>query len=115
MITQKHRFRGHGSLKYVYSRGRTVRGPLFSVKSILNDRRSSYRVAIVVSRKVHKSAVKRNRIRRRLYELIRQLDSQIAGPYDMVVTIFSDQIIETESAILNQQLMKQLNEAGVIK
>ncbi len=31
----------------------------------------NYRVAVVVSKKVHKSAVVRNRIRRRLYEITR--------------------------------------------
>lgn len=115
MIGQKHRFRGSGSLRYVYSRGQTIRGPLFLIKSVLNDRRDSYRAAIVVSRKVHKSAVKRNRIRRRLYELIRLLDPQITEPYDIVITILSDQVAKTDRDILKEQLVKQLGQAGVIK
>ncbi len=74
MIAKAHRFHGYGSLNFVYKNGKTERGPLFAVKSILNPKRSEYRMAVVVSRKVNKSAVARNRIRRRLYEIVRSLE-----------------------------------------
>ncbi|MBI3337916.1 ribonuclease P protein component [Candidatus Saccharibacteria bacterium] len=88
MISRKHRFHGYGSLKYVYRHGQTVRGPLTSLKYTHNDRRQTYRLAIVVSKKVNKSAVTRNRIRRRLYEAVRQYESKIIEPYDLVITVF---------------------------
>lgn len=115
MISRKNRFHGSGSLKFVLSRGKTVRGTLFAVKSIQNNRIQSYRAAVVVGRKVQKSAVKRNRIRRRLFEIIRSLDHEITGHYDIVLTIFSDQILETPVAELEQQLKKQLKDSGVVK
>ena len=72
MISRKHRFHGYGSLRYVYQNGKTVRGPLASLKYVHNPRRDSYRFAIVVSKKVNKSAIVRNRIRRRLFAIIRE-------------------------------------------
>jgi ribonuclease P protein component len=115
MISRKHRFHGRNSLRFVYSNGQTIRGPLFAVKSILNPRRSEFRVAVVVSRKVHKSAVARNRIRRRIYEAIRELKAEISQPYDIVITVFHDVILEESPKNLSKQIKKQLKMAGILK
>lgn len=71
MIASKYRFHGHGSLKFLYKNGRVIRSRYFTVKYITNHYRSNPRFAVVVSKKVHKSAVGRNRIRRRVYERLR--------------------------------------------
>jgi len=112
MITRKNRFHGYGSLKYVYRHGQTVRGPLFALKTVDNPKRKSYRLAVVVSKKVNKSAVARNRIRRRLYEAARQM--QIDKPADIVLTVYNETIQDEPWQNLNKQLKKQLKEAGVI-
>lgn len=114
MISSLHRFHGRNSLKFAYQHGKTVRGPHFSVKSVLNPKRRSYRVAIVVSRKVHKSAVARNRMRRRLYEAVRALEKDITEPHDIVITVFQDSLLDEAPTDLARQLKKQLGEAGVL-
>ena len=114
MISRSHRFHGYGSLKYVYRAGSTVRGPLFAVKSVSNDKRASYRVSVVVSRKVNKSAVARNRISRRLYAAVRLLQDDIVLPHDIVITIFSSDVLQTSSDQLRQQLKNQMASAGVV-
>ncbi len=114
MISSRHRFHGYNSLRYVYKNGKSIRGPLFAVKSVVNPRRKTYRVAVVVSRKVNKSAVARNRIRRRLYEIIRQLEDDILQPYDVVLTVFHDALLDTPQAALTRQVKKQLRESGVL-
>lgn len=111
MISNKHRFHGPGGLKYVYNRGQAVRGPLFSLKCLQNPKRSNYRLAVVVSRKVNKSAVTRNRIRRRLYEIFRTLEIQ--GAWDIVVTVFHDTVTEVPTKLLQKQVSKQLKTAGI--
>jgi ribonuclease P protein component len=60
MISRAHRFHGYNSLNFVYRNGQTVRGPLFAIKYTINPKRKSYRAAVVVSKKVNKSAVARN-------------------------------------------------------
>jgi ribonuclease P protein component len=115
MINRVHRFHGYGSLRQVYRQGKSTRGPLFAVKSLLNERRKSYRVAVVVSRKVNKSAVARNRMRRRLYELVRELDSQISGPFDIVITVFQNNLLETPHKQLHSQLLRQFKDSKIIK
>jgi ribonuclease P protein component len=115
MISRAHRFHGYNSLRSVYRQGSTARGPLFAVKSILNPKRKSYRLAIVVSRKVNKSAVARNRMRRRLYELVREMEGQITGPHDIVITVFHDSLAEAPAKELSSQIKKQFKDSGIIK
>jgi ribonuclease P protein component len=114
MIATKHRFHGYRGLRAVYRFGLNSRGPLFAVKSLKNDKRGGYRLAVVVSRKVHKSAVARNRIRRRLYEVVRQMEDQIDGPHDIVLTVFSASVLEEPTASLSRQVKKQFKEVGAL-
>jgi ribonuclease P protein component len=114
MISRKHRFHGYGSLRYVYQHGKTVRGPMSSLKFVPNTRRTSYRLAVVVSKKVNKSAVTRNRIRRRLYEAVRECESEIKEPYDMVLTVFSEQMATVPVEELREVVASQLKQAKII-
>jgi ribonuclease P protein component len=91
-----------------------VRGPSFAVKSILNQKRKSYRVAVVVSRKVHKSAVARNRMRRRLYAVVHDLEERITEPHDIVITVFNDSLLEESPKSLAYQLKRQFETAGIL-
>ncbi len=113
MIDKIHRFQGHNSLRFVYQKGQTIRGPLCSLKFIANQRRRRYRVAIVVSRKVHKSAVVRNRIRRHMYEIVRGIGPRIDRPYDLVFTAYSDQLAEMPIKQLETAMIEKLEKAGV--
>ena len=108
MIVRRHRFHGYNALRHVYSRGQTVRSSLFAVKYIDNQRRSEYRAAVVVSRKVHKSAVVRGRIRRRIYEIIRLHQQSINRPYDIVITAFSDQLATISAVELQKSILATL-------
>jgi len=123
MIGRANRFHGYNALRHVYGRGQTVRGTHISLKYTANPRRSSstssslssFRAAVVVSRKVHKSAVVRNRIRRRIYEIIRGQAGAFDQPYDLVFTIFSDQLAELPAHELRQQVESQLERASILK
>jgi len=81
------------------------------VKVRQNDRRKNYRAAIVVGRKVNKSAVARNRIRRRLYEAIRLNEGVIGGPYDIVVNVFSNEVAAEPFETVAKQMRRQLKQA----
>ncbi len=114
MLDRTHRFHGLGSLRFVYRRGETARGQYGAIKYIRNPRRSSWRAAIVVSRKVNKSAVVRNRIRRRVYEALRELAPQIRDPYDIVLITYSDQVAQLSAADLRAALTSLLHATGII-
>jgi ribonuclease P protein component len=99
MIGALHRFHGYNSLRGVYQRGQTVRGSMISLKFASRGRPRPYRAAVVVSRKVSKSAVVRNRIRRRLYELVRR-DQAVPLGMDLVFTVFDERLADLPPAKL---------------
>ncbi len=110
MLSQRHRFHGHGSLRYLYKNGQAVRSHYMTIKSIKNPRRSHSRFAIVISKKVLKSAVGRNRIRRRVYEVMRSELPHIRQPHDVVAMVFSSELIampNEELVSLVRQLFEQ--------
>lgn len=84
------------------------------MKFVANDRRPVYRLAVVVSKKVSKSAVVRNRIRRRLYEVFRQHAAEFDRPYDIVLTVFHEQIAAMPAAELEQVIVTHLRQAEII-
>lgn len=113
MISVQHRFHGYGGVRAVYREGKTVRGPLISLKYVdRHSKKPGYRAAVVVSRKVHKSAVTRNRVRRRIYEIIRKADGQLTDHKDLVLTVFSEQVAEMEATKLRQSVENLLSKAG---
>ncbi len=114
MIAKRIRFHGYGSLNYVYRSGQTVRGTQCMLRYAKNERRKSPRVAVVVSKKVSKSAVVRNRIRRRIYEIVRQYEPAISEPYDMVFSVFSDQVQDIPNKELQKIIADQLKKAKII-
>lgn len=93
MLSQKHRFHGYGSLKYVYKNGTSVRSSWITLKYVANTRRNHTRVSVVISKKVHKSAVGRNRIRRRVYEIIRAEIPKFTGVYDITLIIIAGEAV----------------------
>ncbi len=106
MLARQHRFHGYNSLKKVYPKSKSLRGSMISLR--YTDRSpKSYRVAVVVSKKVSKSAVKRNRIRRRVYEAIR-LSGSIPPSTDLIFNVYSDQVAEIDFKNLQDQLNELL-------
>lgn len=95
MISRKYRFRGHKSLDYIYKKGRTAKAGPMSIK-FAPSRGEDYRLAVVVSKKVSKSAVKRNRIRRRIFEQFRLIRAEHGQPirYDIIITAFKDDLAD---------------------
>ncbi len=70
-------------------------------------------MAVVVSKKVHKSAVRRNRIRRRIYEIVRTNIGEIPA-YDMVLTVFHEQVADMPHDELARAVTAQLRQARIL-
>jgi len=113
MISAKFRFHGHGSLRYLFKNAQAVRSRYVTVKFIANPRRKKSRFSVVVSKKVHKSAVGRNRIRRRLYEIIRHEQQSIVGIYDVAVIVTSGEVLGAEHEELKASICEIFTRAGM--
>ena len=112
MLSKKYRFHSRGGVKYVYQHGKTVRTPKMSLVFAENTRGFT-RVAVVVSKKVDKTAVGRNRIRRRVYEALRLNFDLIPKAKDYIFIIYSKDIIKMPFNELEGLLGKIVEESKV--
>ena len=93
MLSYKNRFHGHGSLRYVYKNGQAQRTHVVTMKYVANPHRRHSRIAVVISKKVIKGAVGRNRARRRVYEVVRAKLVDLKQPTDVALIIVSSEIL----------------------
>ena len=115
MISTLFRFHGHNSLRYVYGNGKAVRSQLFTIKYVTNSHRKHPRFSVVISKKVIKSAVGRNRVRRRLYEYLRVNIPNLSGVYDIVVICTSAELRTLPYTQITEQLDQLFNKANLYK
>lgn len=113
MLSYKKRFHGHGSMRYLYSNGSSIRSQKIVLRYIVNSRRKQSRFAVVVSKKVMKTAVGRNRIRRRIYEIIRQEFNRIDGVYDVAIIVFHKSVKDMPYDELRNQVVDMFKEADL--
>ena len=91
MLSKKYRFHSRGGVKYTYQHGKTIRTPKLSL--VYNDNSRGYiRCAVVVSKKIEKTAVGRNRIRRRVYEAIRLELPAFQEPRDNIFVVYGKDV-----------------------
>lgn len=114
MITKANRFHGHNSLSLVYRKGQTFSVAQASLRYFPKKNDKPYRLAIVVSRKVDKSAVVRNRIRRRLYEAFRARSKDFNQNADIVLTVHSAQIATMKNLELDELVSHLLIKSSLI-
>jgi ribonuclease P protein component len=98
----------------LYAKGKSVRSGALSLRFAPNAKRTNYRLAVVVSRKVSKSAVVRNRIRRRLYERVRILSNDFEMPHDMVITVYDASVATEPAEQLDAEVAKLVKKAKLM-
>ena len=113
MISKKFRFHSRGGVRYTYQNGKTIRGSKISL-IFADNSRNHQRYAVVVSKKTLKSAVGRNRIRRRLYEVIRAELPRIEKPVDCIFVVYSKDVLNADYKELRNLIHNLLQEANII-
>ena len=113
MISKRYRFHSRGGVRYTYQNGKTIRGSKISLVFAANSR-TRQRYAVVVSKKILKSAVGRNRIRRRMYEAIRAELPRIEKPVDCIFIVYSKDILDIDYKEIRTLIHNLLKEANII-
>jgi len=104
MLEKLFRISKNWEFQNIYRKGRGASSQFFSINFIPNKYDFS-RFGIVVSKKVAKKAVTRNKLKRQVRELVFELSKKVSGHYDV--------IISTKVAGLDldyQKLKKELEE-----
>ena len=113
MLAKINRFHGRKSLNSVYKKGQTVNRDQISLRYASN-RSKGVLVAVVISKKTHKSSVVRNRIRRRVYEYVRKNLNNITPNTSLIISIYSDRFKSTKAREIEDILGELLNRANVL-
>lgn len=84
------------------------------IKTVANKHRKDSRIAVVISKKTLKSAVRRNRIRRRIYETIRSILPSLNGVYDIAVIVTASDIINMPHQDMLNQIDQLLSQSDIL-
>lgn len=85
MLLAINRLRKTTEIDRVWKRGRSFFLPVLQIKSLPNTL-GIIRCAVVVGTKVSKRAVVRNKIRRRIREVMRLIMPKLTGSVDMIIS-----------------------------
>ncbi len=88
MLRRSRRIHGRDAVSAALTKGESAKNGFFVIRKLKNNLDRN-RYAIVISKKLEKSAVKRNKKRRQIYEIVRQLEKKsiidISSPSDIVL------------------------------
>ncbi len=113
MLSKRHRLPLRTDLTQVKKRGRLFQGKLFS---LLVRKRGDYqpsRFGFIISAKIHKRAVKRNRAHRLLTEAIRSLLPKLKPGFDSVFLV-KKRIIGKELSEIKESTERIFKKASLI-
>lgn len=114
MLAKLNRFHGHQSVRRIYKQGKAQRNELGSLHVFSDARNPVTRAAVVVSKKVSKSAVVRNRIRRRIFELVRVHMVEFKYPAQLVFTVYQAEAAVMPAEKLTAEVNNLLERAKLI-
>ena len=107
-----HRLKLRREFERVRKEGRAVRGGLLMLSVLPVDGEKRFRVGLITSRRVG-GAVTRNRVRRRLREIVRRNQQALKGGIWFVV-IARRSAAQTDSAALEAEWLRLAQGAGIL-
>lgn len=111
MLKKQNRITKTRDLQMVYRKGKTLHTPALVIKFLPNP--ESLKVGLVVSKKISKKAVERNRIKRALREEMRLRKPNLAiGHYMLVAKVGAAMYLSKE---IRAQLSHALEKAKLLK
>lgn len=113
MLPQDSRLQNEKEIERVYKKGKSFKEDFLVLKVVKNSLAKS-RFAFIVSQKVSKKAVARNKVKRRLRETIKKQTKIISSGFDNLV-IARSEAVERNFPEIEKVLIKLLKRAKLIK
>lgn len=100
-----------GQFDTIMEKGRVVHSPLFLVRILSGQ--ADTKIAAVASKKVAKTAVVRNKTRRRIYEAVKDLKGNILNNHILIFA--KPAVVSATLAELNQDLRSLFVKSGLLR
>ena len=113
MLKQSFRLRSSTDFNKTYKFGRSTNAATLYIKA-LQTRQPISRCAVVVSKKVAKKATDRNKIKRRVAEIVRVNWDKITPGYNLIISLKQD-IATLDQSKLEHEVLECLKRAGVVR
>lgn len=106
MLVKQSRLAKEKDFKKIFKLGKSFYAKIFLVKILANDLEVN-RYGIVISTKVSKKSVERNKLKRQFRAVIREFDKKLAVGFDLVI-IVSPAALGQEYEFIKSELRKVL-------
>jgi ribonuclease P protein component len=114
MLAKKYRLTGSSILEEVKKEGTLYQADSFGILVRKRKEDKPSRFAFIISTKISKIAVARNKAKRRLREAVKQNIDKVVEGYD-VVFLTKKMTLERSSKEITSEVEKVFKEAGLIK
>lgn len=111
MLSRSQRLSGE-QLEEVLKKGKVIHTPFFWIR--LYKQPGIARVAVLSPQKLLKTAVLRNRFRRKIYEIIGSFKKEMAKDYHLVVCM-KEPILKADKDAMQEKTREIFVKAGVLK
>ena len=112
MLSLKNRLKKEKDFQKVFNYGRTVASDIISIR-FLDNKIQEIRVGFIVSKKISKKAVVRNKIKRILREQTRKKINNMKKKFDLIITA-KGKILNLKSEEIGISLEKLLKRAEIL-
>ena len=113
MLPAKHRLTKRKDFDALFKRGKVIFGRQLQVRIMRTAPKQDSRLAIVISTKTEKTAVRRNRAKRQVREIIRQRVPQLRPGFDAAISI-RPSFLPLAFAKKQEAVLAALHKAGLL-
>lgn len=111
MLSRQHRLASSADIRRVQKQGKTLNTSFFRIKTAPNTLGHA-RVTIIIPNKFAKSIVARNRKRRQIAAIVRELHGHIA-PFDIIIAP-NQEAMAQDASILREDLIAGLTKIRLL-
>lgn len=112
MLSKQYRLQKDKDFELVFKKGRIVSNEFIFLKFVKNNLVVS-RFGFIISKKISKNATVRNRIKRRLREIIRKKLDNIKSGFDIIVVV-KPKIVDKDYLEIREGVEGLLRKAGLL-
>lgn len=113
MFKRNLRLRKDRDFQKVYKNGGFLASDLFNLNFLLTKEPNT-RIGIVISKKILKKAFQRNKLKRRIREVLKNLYPRIKPGFDVIITVKKEALAKS-FAELEIELFRQLQKKELVK
>lgn len=113
MLAKPQRLARDKDFEKIFKQGKSSYGKLLGIKTTANQRAAN-RYGIIISAKISKKSVERNRLKRQISQILKGLDKSLTSGFDLAVVVLPA-ILGQEFKTIKNELEKVLGKLKLFR